>query len=211
MGVDLPDVDLDVKNRDKTVSLFEEIVSASQLADDRLVKHNTGVYFQKIPQDPTNGLAVFPFDIAEELGYYKVDMIANHVYDMLSSETELQRLLDAPVDWEWFQDGRFFGRNGLTHLGTYDWLCKKFPPKSVIDIAALLATIRPRMRHLKNECKDLEEIKDRCWNRSEGSENDYFFKKSHSVAFAMLVILHAQIIARKLEPKTYESDGDFFI
>lgn len=207
----IPDCDIDVKDRDRTASLFREATVASQVSKGHLVKHNTSLHLQKIPVDPITGLSAFPYKQAEELGYYKVDLIPNHVYDLVGSERELVELLDAPVDWGWFQDDRFFGNGGLTHLADYKYLCEKFPPRSVLDIAALLAVIRPRMRHLKKECRTLAEIKERCWDKSEGPETEYFFKKSHSVAFAVLVILHAQLIARRLEPKTYEPDGDFFI
>ena len=218
MTVEIPDVDLDVKDRDRTASFFREAVVASQVVEKRLAKHNTGVYFQKIPQDPINDLAAFPYKEAEELGYFKVDLIPNHVYDLVGSEEELLELLDAPVDWSWFQDERFFlgpdHRYRLTHLGKprYFRLCQIFPPKSVLDVAALIAVIRPQKAHLINECKTLAEIRERVWEREEGADG-YFFKKSHSVAFAMLVVLHAQIIARKLKRKTYEGeeDGGFFI
>lgn len=208
---ELPDCDIDVQNRDKSASLFREATVASQRSKGNLVKHNTSLHFQKIPMDPITGLSAFPYKEAEGLGYYKVDLISNRIYDLIESEEELVELLDAPIDWGWFQDERFFGPNGLIHLHKYQHLCVKFPPGSVFDIAALLAVIRPRMRHLQKECQSLGEIRKRCWSKSEGPETEYFFKKSHSIAFAMLVIVHAQLIARSLDPKTYEPDGEFFI
>ena len=216
MSVEIPDVDLDVKDRDRVASLFREAIPASQVQNRRLVNHNTGLYFQKIPQDPQRKLSVFPYKEAEDMGYFKVDLIPNHVYDLIESEAELQQLLDAPVDWDWFLDDRFYDspdhRYRLTHLGNYRRLCKKFPPKSVTDIAALIAVIRPQKAHLKKECQTIEEIKERVWQREEGAEG-YFFKKSHSIAFAILVVLHAQLIARRLAPKVYEGeeDGGFFL
>lgn len=212
MTIEIPDVDLDVKDRDRAASLFKEAVPASQVQEKKLVLHKTGVYFQRVPQDPTNGLAVFPYDISEDFGYFKVDLIPNHVYDMVSSEEELTQLLNKPVDWGWFQDERFFNATNskmrLTHLSRYYSLCCRFPPKSVEDIAALIAVIRPAKKHLLKECKSLSEIKQRVWVREE--EDGYFFKKSHSIAFAMLVVLHAQIIASKLFPgDVFEEDGYF--
>lgn len=211
---EIPDCDIDVKGgdeRDKVASIFREATVASQLNKRHLVKHNTSLHFQKIPVDPITGLSAFPYKQAEKLGYHKVDLISNHVYNEIGSEQEITDLLNAPIDWGWFQDERFFGSEGLVHLHSYFHLCKKFPPESVLDIAALLAVIRPRMRHLQKECQSLAEIKQRCWSKSEGPETEYFFKKSHSVAFAVLVVLNAQLIARRLEPKTYEPDGGFFI
>ena len=207
----LPDADIDVKERERAAGLFQEAVVASQVKDDRLVKHNTSLHFQRIPQDPDTGLSAFPYQVAEEFGYHKVDIIPNHVYDQIHSEEELQRLIDADVNWDWFQDERFFGVGGLTHIGSYRRLCQKFPPRSLLDVAALLAIIRPRMRHLQVECHTIDEVKKRCWNKDEGPQKEYFFKKSHSVAFAMLVLIHAQLIARKFKMHVYEADGEFFI
>ena len=216
--IELPDVDLDVKDRERAASLFGEAVVSTQLTDkNTLVKHKTGVHFQKIPQDPTTGMAVFPYDIAEEMGYHKVDIIPNHVYDMVGSEEELQCLLDEPVNWDWFTDERFYDntdtRYRMTHLSGSDHIYRRYPPKSMEDVAILLAVIRPRKRYLIGE--PWEKIKKLIWKKipEENPDNDprkYFFKKSHSFAFAMLVVLHAKIIARRLSPKVYEGEDSFF-
>lgn len=195
---EIPDVDLDVKDRDKAVTALRNYVQASQVANGELRPHNTGLYFQQIPTDPVTGLSAFPYKHAEEIGYFKVDVIPNHVYDLVASEDELEELLAAPVDWNWFQDERFFKsedrRYQLTHLAGYQHLCEMYPPTSVDDIACLIAIIRPGKKHLVGE--SWMKIKEEVWVKPEGDE--YFFKKSHSIAFAVLVVLHAQLIARHL-------------
>ncbi len=195
---EIPDVDLDVKDRDKAVAALRNFVPASQVNNDKMTAHNTGVYFQKVPADPVSGLSAFPYKEAEEVGYFKVDIIPNHVYDLVESNEELQELLDAPVDWDWFLDKRFFEaedrRYQLTHLANYHHLCEMYPPKSVEDISCLIAMIRPGKKYLVGQ--PWERVKEEVWVKPEGDE--YFFKKSHSVAFAVLVVLHAQLIARHL-------------
>ena len=197
--IEIPDVDLDVKDRDHALTALRNYVQASQVNNDNaLVGHNTGIYFQKVPVDPVSGLSAFPYKEAEFLGYFKVDLIPNHVYDLVASNEELEELLDAPVNWDWFQDERFFEaedkRYQLTHLANYHHLCVMYPPKSVEDVACLLALIRPGKRYLV--AQPWEDVKREVWVKPEG--DDYFFKKSHSVAFAVLVVLHAQLIARHL-------------
>ena len=196
--LEIPDVDLDVKDRDAAITALRNYIQASQVNGGVLTPHNTGVYFQKVPEDPITGLSAFPYTHAEEIGYFKVDIIPNHVYDLVESNEDLQSLLDAPIDWGWFQDKRFFEaedrRFQLTHLAGYHHLCEMYPPQSVEDVACLLALIRPSKRHLVGE--SWEEVKRQVWVRPAGDE--YFFKKSHSVAFAVLVVLHAQLIARHL-------------
>lgn len=203
---DLPDVDLDVSDRDKAVSVLKNFVVASQETDGRLVTHKTGLYFQKVPCDPITGLSAFEYKTAEELGYFKVDLIPNHVYDLVESNDEIDEILERPIDWSWFTDERFFynddNRFRITHLSKHLNMCRQYPPQSVEDIAMLLAVIRPRKKYLIGRPK--EEIQDLIWQKldEENPDNDpkkYFFKKSHAVAFALLVILHAHLIARTLE------------
>ena len=89
-GVEIPDVDLDVKDRDRAVSVLRGYTQASQENKGVLNPHNTGVYFQKVPVDPVSGLSAFPYKEAELVGYFKVDIIPNHVYDLVESNDELQ-------------------------------------------------------------------------------------------------------------------------
>lgn len=206
MTIEIPDVDLDVKDRDLAVSKLRGITVASQVANKKLVPHNTGVYFQKLPKDPVTGLSSFPYKEAEWFGYFKVDIIANHVYDMIGSNDELDDLLDEPIDWDWFLDKRFFEEQQnplfrLTHVSNYLWLCEKYPPQSVEDLAILIALVRPGKSHLIKT--SWENIKKNIWvKEGEG----YVFKKSHAVAFALLVTVHAKIINNRLieESKGFE-------
>jgi len=205
-ATELPDVDLDVSDRNKAISILSNFVQASQENNGRLLPHNTGIYFQQLPIDPITGLSAFEYKIAEELGYFKVDLIPNHVYDLVESNEEIDELLDKPVNWSWFTDERFFynedNRYQLTHLAKHLGICQQYPPQSVEDVAILLAVIRPRKRYLIG--KPREEIRKIIWTKidEENPDNDpkrYFFKKSHAMAFALLVILHAQLIARNLD------------
>lgn len=199
MILEIPDVDLDVKDRDRAVTVLKGTTIASQVATNgRLAPHNTGIYLQRIPKDPVTDLSAFPYKEAEWFGYYKIDIIANHVYDMVGSNDELDELLEEPIDWDWFLNENFFDKSEdpayrLTHISNYLWLCQKYPPQSVEDLAALIAVVRPGKSHLIGQ--PWETVKEEIWKRDgEG----YVFKKSHAVAFALLVTVHAKLINRKL-------------
>lgn len=196
----LPDVDIDVRDRDTVVQLFP-FTAASELNPDgtKLVRHKTGVYPQAIPVDPETGLAAFPYGHAEELGYYKIDLIVNHVYDQISSPAHLKDVLSQPIRWSWFLDPRFYAEETpieepLTHLGSHYKLVVQYPPESIQDIAMLLAMVRPGKRALIGQ--PWEEVQKHIWTPVEGP--GYSFKKSHAMAFAVLVGLHARLIAAKL-------------
>lgn len=215
--IEIPDVDLDVSDRDRALTVLRNFVRASQETQGKMVPHNTGVYFQRIPVDPVTDCAAFPYKIAEHLSYFKVDIIPNHVYDLVESNDELDELLSAEVDWSWFTDKRFFEADDpkyqLTHLAKYHHLCEMYPPQSVEDIACLIAVIRPRKRYLIGQ--PWEDIVEVVWQKLDTEDDKhYFFKKSHAVAFALLVVVHAQLIARHLSVPVEtgeEPEGDYFI
>jgi hypothetical protein len=198
---ELADVDLDLADRDKALALFPTFRLASQFdhKQETLVPHNTGLYAQNIPVDPLNQLSVFPYELAEDFQYYKIDFITNKVYALIENEAELEELVVAPVNWKWFTDNRFFTSKDqdlqLTHLHDYYNICKQYPPKSVEDVAILIAMIRPRKKYLIGET--WEDIKEKIWEKLP-NETGYFFKKSHAFAFGLLVIVHAHLIARNL-------------
>ena len=208
MGI--PDVDLDIVDRESIVELFPTAITASQLSSDKrkLVPHNTGLHFQCLRQDPINSLATFPYDIAEELGYYKIDFIPFHVYENIKNEKQLQRYVDIAespkFNWDWFSQERFFNNDEsklrVTHIGNYYDLCQQYPPESVEDIAILIALIRPRKKYMIGE--DWDVIKEFIWQKLPEEETDqagnYFFKKSHAIGYALAVCVHMQVLDKLL-------------
>lgn len=204
---DIPDVDLDVRDRDAAVAIFPEAIRASQIDNKgNLVPHKTGVYFQNVPKDFQTDLASLPYDLAEELGFFKVDLIPYHIYDALESNEDLEELL-AVIDqgefpWEWFQEDRFYetenGSDAVTQLARHKHLCEMYPPESVEDVAVLNALIRPRKKYLVGQ--PWEEIQEKVWKKLPEEDSDdprnYFFKKSHAVAFALAILVHMQLLDR---------------
>ena len=65
------DVDIDMADRDKFLKLVD-VIPASIKRDGEFEKHNTGVYFQPIPNFPIEGYSTIDHKEAEELGYFKV-------------------------------------------------------------------------------------------------------------------------------------------
>jgi hypothetical protein len=43
-----------------------------------------------------------------------------------------------------------------------------------------------------------EVINEKIWHKLDNENDKYFFKKSHGIAFGVLVILHAQLISKHL-------------
>jgi len=183
------DIDIDFGNREQILSLIKH-TPASISRDDKLAKHNTGVYFTEIPIDPFTGLSNLEYHTAEERGYLKLDFLNVGVYQQIRDEDHLTQLLNQPPNWAKLYDQKFCEQ--LIHIGNhYDTLINM--PEAVTSIprmAMLLSVIRPAKRHLIGQ--NWEEIAKTVWQKP--SDDSYFFKKSHAVAYAHLVVVHMNLL-----------------
>jgi hypothetical protein len=188
------DIDIDFANRQDILKVIKH-TSASQLKNDQLVPHNTGVYVTDIPMDPFSGLATIPYESAEQRGYVKLDFLNVNLYQQVQSEEHLLELMQTPPDWHRFNtDSAFFEQ--LIHVNNHWNVLKKMPEPvdSVPRLAMLLAIIRPAKRHLIGRC--WQEVGEDVWVRPE--DDTYYFKKSHAVAYAHLVIVNMNLLRSDL-------------
>ena len=58
------DIDIDVASRDQALALIKH-TAATIIRDDKVSKHNTGVYFTEIPADPFTGRAALDYEAAD--------------------------------------------------------------------------------------------------------------------------------------------------
>jgi hypothetical protein len=175
----MPDVDIDLFNRDDLLKLVNHI-PASMDKDGNLVKHAVGVYFQAIPIDE-QGLAAFTYEQAEQLGWQKFDFLNNSVYEGIQNELEIVELINTPVDWRLLEQQEIVQQ--LAHIGKYHALLQKHKPHSVEQLAMFLAILRPGKKHLQG--KSWRDIEKEIWIPTE----EYYFKKSHSMAFAVSIVV----------------------
>jgi len=185
------DIDIDLGDRDKLLSLISHTKAA--IRKDEVKKHNTGVYVTDIPYDPINELCALDYELAEDRGYLKLDLLNVHVYNQVQDEKHLVELMTEP-DWTLLNDPNFVSQ--LIHLGNhYNSLCKMPEPvNSIPRLAMFLAVIRPGKKHLIG--KNWNEVSKTIWNREEGT---YTFKKSHAVAYAHLVVVHMNLLKNGLK------------
>lgn len=188
------DIDIDVANRDHALSLIEH-TAATIVRNNARTKHNTGVYFTQIPIDPFNNQCSLDYNEAEERGYIKVDVLNVGLYSQVRSEEHLMELMNTEPAWDRLYDRDFF--NQLIHVnGHYDTLIKM--PEAVNSIPRLsmfLAIIRPAKRHLIG--KIWSEVAQTIWEKPE--DGAYYFKKSHAVAYANLVVVNMNLLTQVSE------------
>ena len=183
------DIDIDFADRKKILELIQH-VPASQLRDNKLVAHNTGVYVTKIPQDPSLGVASLDYESAENRGYVKLDLLNVNLYQQVKDEEHLLGLMQTTPSWARFNtDQAFF--ESLIHVNNHWNVLKKMPEPvdSIPRLAMFLAIIRPAKRHLIGRA--WKEVADDVWVKP--TDDGYYFKKSHAVAYAHLVVVNMNL------------------
>jgi hypothetical protein len=187
----MPDIDIDFANRTTALKLFKHVV-ASRIEEDKLVKHNTGVYFHEVPVDPLTGLSALPYQEAEESNYFKIDFLNVSIYNGVKNEEHLQRLMEQEPLWDLLEQDDF--NSLLFHVNGHGGILREMKPQTIEQLAAVLAMIRPAKRHLVG--KSWEEVMKEVWTKP--SNNEYYFKKSHAVAYAMAVIVQMNLICEQI-------------
>jgi len=187
------DIDIDFGDRESALAVLE-VVPASILRDGKLIKHNTGVYPTDIPQDPFTGQASIDHKVAEELGYAKLDFLNVSLYTHIKDQAHLDQLMSTEPLWDLLKQQEFCSQ--LIHIGNhYDTMMKMPEPvDSIPRMAMLLSVIRPAKRHLIGRA--WHEVAESVWTAP--TDDSYYFKKSHAVAYAHLVAVHMNLICEQV-------------
>jgi DNA polymerase III alpha subunit len=187
----MPDIDIDFTDREQALKLFKH-TRASREENNKLVKHNTGVYFQSVPVNAETGLCAVPYTEAEEREYFKIDFLNVGLYKGVRDEEHLVKLMNQEPLWDLLQQNEFVDL--LFHLNGHGAILKKCCPTSVEQLAAILAMIRPAKRDLIG--KDWTTIMKTVWTVPETGE--YYFKKSHATAYALAIVVQMNLICEEL-------------
>lgn len=184
------DVDIDVFNRDILLKDLRHI-GARINRDDGYVKHNTGVYFQRIPYDPVTGLSTLDHKEANDLGYFKIDFLNNSVYKGVRNEEHLNELIAREPQWDLLEHADIVEK--LVHIHNYADLVKRLKPTSLPQLAMILGIIRPGKAHLRDSA--WEEIEKEVWVKP--TDDTYYFKKSHAHAFALSIMVQLNLMVEE--------------
>ena len=182
------DIDIDLANRDQLLSLIQA-TPARQVTQGQVRKHNSGVYVTDIPRDPVNACAAIDYETAEQLGYFKIDLLNMTVYQLIKSPKHYEQLLAQEPSWSrlWTDPG---WAKQLVHVGNYTELLKTMRPNSIPRMAAFISIIRPGKAHLQNQ--SWETVFASVWDGDDS--RGFVFKKSHAVGYATLVALHMNLL-----------------
>ena len=187
----MPDIDIDFVDRDQALTLFKH-VRASRIDENKLVKHNTGVYLHEVPINAVEGMCAVPYDVAEDRGYFKIDFLNVGIYKGIRDEAHLIDLMNRTPLWDLLEQDDFV--NLLFHVNGHGSILRQMKPKCIQELDAVLAMIRPAKRHLIG--KDWKSVMQEVWKPSENG--DYFFKKSHAIAYATAVVVQMNLICEQI-------------
>tara|TARA_A100001388_G_C28747314_1_gene490214 strand:+ start:607 stop:1206 length:600 start_codon:yes stop_codon:yes gene_type:complete len=184
----MPDVDIDFFDRDGVLKLFKH-TPATIIKEDKTDKHKTGVYFHSVPQHPVTGHSSLDYKVAEDRGYFKIDMLNVNIYKHVASEQELVELMIKEPDWDMLEDKKIVDE--LFHLNGHFDIVSKLKPKTIEQLASVLAIIRPAKRYLLKQ--NWDDIKTNVWRKP--TDGSYFFKKSHAIAYAHAIVVQMNLIS----------------
>jgi hypothetical protein len=187
----MSDIDIDFIDREQALKLFTH-TPASRLDNGKIVKHNTGVYLHEVPVDPISGLCAVPYDKADAEGYFKIDFLNVGIYKGVRDENHLVYLMNQEPLWDLLLDDEF--TNNLFHVNGHGNILRQMRPDSIEKLAAVLAVIRPAKRSLIG--KEWSAVLADVWTKP--TNNEYYFKKSHAIAYAHAIVVQMNLICEQI-------------
>lgn len=186
------DIDIDTKDRTTLLNLIKH-TPASIIKNNETKKHNTGVYVTDIPVNPFTNTSSIDYQEAEERGYFKLDILNVSVYEEVKNEKHLVELVSKEPDWGLLELKPVV--ENLFHIHDHFDIVSQLKPKSIIELAEVLAIIRPAKRHLLTA--DINIRKSQVWQKP--TDGGYYFKKSHAVGYAMAIVLQLNLLSEQAQ------------
>lgn len=196
------DIDIDLPASVKVEQIFPTAIRASRVQDEQLLPHPCGMFFENIPVDPITGLAAIPYDRAEELGYMKIDLLHLSFLNEFRDKQEVLDMLNAEPNWDLFNDQEVVEK--LFQLRNSWDLVKQVKPKSIIELADIMAMIRPNKRkYVKQYLINPTKTRSLLYKQDENDKGS--FRRSHAIAYASTVVIQMnKQFGRKVEEVNFD-------
>lgn len=186
----MTDIDIDFVDPQAALNGLPHVPAVVDQPNEGRSRHPSGVYFQAIPTDPLDGMAVWNHREAAERNYFKVDFLANTLYVGVADDAHLERLLHTEPPWDRLMDPDVVAQ--LHQIRDHFDVIEKIQPQSVEDLAVCLALIRPGKRYLMARPR-FEAVRD-IWLPT-GRKSDY--KRSHAVAYATSLVVQLNLLVEQ--------------
>jgi hypothetical protein len=182
------DIDIDLADRDQLLKLIRA-TPARQQHQGKVQRHNSGVYVTDIPYDPVNACATIDYETAEQLGYFKIDLLNMSVYQLIKDPGHYQQMLNQDPPWSRLWTDPEWAKQ-LVHIGNYTNLLGSMKPDSIPRMSAFISIIRPGKAHLQN--RPWAEVFESVWDGDDSK--GFVFKHAHAIGYAALIALHMNVL-----------------
>lgn len=178
------DVDIDCSSKTERTSYG--VRSMVYNADTyRILPHPSGINLDDIPVDLETGLAAIEHKEAAALGFNVVDILTNTSYDRFSSKRDVLNMIEQEPNWRLLESREFVSK--LPHIGNHFDVVSLVQPRSIDDLADILALIRPGKRNLlESYTKNKHSVRLQLYRRS--ANGQAYFKKAHSYSYALMIV-----------------------
>jgi len=95
--------------------------------------------------------------------------------------------------WDLLKEEDFV--NLLFHVNGHVEILRQMNPRTVEELAAVLAVIRPAKRYLLG--RTMQEVLKEVWIKP--NDGSYYFKKAHGIAYAVAVVVHMNLLCEQAE------------
>lgn len=176
------DIDIDTaSSTDKSLYGIPAMIYNEE--QERIAPHPSGVYLEDVPIDHKTNLCSFDYKYGDDNGFMKVDVLHNSVYDVFTSKEEVLTASEGDIDWSVLSDRSVV--ESLPHIAKHYDTIQKVKPKSVEDLADVLALIRPgKISLLDSYIKNKKQTRRNLYKRP---ATGMYFKKSHAISYALMI------------------------
>lgn len=180
------DIDIDVPpNVDKGGIGVRQIIYDED--NKRIRPHPSGVIIEPVPVDAITGNSCIDYNDADALGIYSVDILTNTVYSSFKNKDEVLKYAEQEPNWDMLLDDEVIKQ--LPHVAGNADVLKRIAPRSVIELADVLALIRPsKMKFIDDYCKPSLRRSVRRSLYVPPKVGGIYFKKSHAIGYAVMII-----------------------
>jgi hypothetical protein len=186
--VDVGDIDINLYDRRRILDVLPHVPATRFIENSRpeagLRRHDTGVYFQCVPVNPTTASADFHHK-SPPPGVFKVDFLNLHSLAGVQTAEMIRQFATQPPDWNLLKEKKVV--QSLPEINRHYEVIQKFFPSSVEHLATIVAAIRPAFHKLLNSCSNIDELSQRIWSGEKS--NGYAFKRSHAFAYATHIVM----------------------
>lgn len=183
------DIDIDVSDVELARSILPESIRASMVEAGTLKPHLVGIYMQNMPVDHITGLAAIPYDLADDYGFKKIDILHLSILENFDNKTQIRKLLKKTPDWKLLLDDEVIPK--LFHLSKHGDTLKKIKPSNIEELADTLALIRPNKKNLIDKYrKNATEVREVLYKKVDASD----LRRSHAIPYAQIIVLQLHLI-----------------